>query len=237
MIIPKAVIFDLDDTLYDRKAAQIEFVKHLSRRFPHIFEGQEIGTIILAFLESNRLADKDYEAGSPWTRDKHSRYFLRLLGISRDYADSITETYIRDCHRINSPVIGAVPTVEKLSKKFKTAVITNGFSDVQNAKLEAIGLGSLFNCIAIGPEIGISKPDPEIFRYVARLLGITPSECLNVGDSYTLDVIGPKNAGMLVCWYNPEQAAPPEGNNIKADFVIRSLPEVLDILGAGYHPY
>ncbi len=39
----KAVIFDLDDTLYDRKAAQIEFVKHLFRSFPHLFEGKEIG--------------------------------------------------------------------------------------------------------------------------------------------------------------------------------------------------
>ncbi len=106
-----------------------------------------------------------------------------------------------------------------------------------HARLEAIGLRSLFSCIAIGLEIGTSKPDPEIFRYVARLLNVTPSECLNVGDSYTLDVIGPKNAGMLACWYNPEQITLPEGTSVKADFVIRSLPEVLDILGARYYPY
>ena len=234
MISIKAVIFDMDDTLYDRKAAQIEFVKHLDRCFPHLFEGQEIGTIISAFLESNRLADEDYEAGLPWTRDKHSRYFLHLLGISEDYADSITETYVRDCHKIHLPVHGAIPSVEEISKRFQTAVITNGVSDVQNTKLEAIGLKSFFNRIVIGPEIGILKPDPEIFRYVARLLNVTPSECLNIGDSYTLDVIGPKKAGMLACWYNPEQIAAPEGSSVKADFVIRSLPEILAILDAGY---
>jgi HAD superfamily hydrolase (TIGR01509 family) len=199
----KAVIFDLDYTLEDVKAAQIEFVKHLSQSFPHLFEDLDIGTVISAFLDCTRLADEDYELGSPRTRDGHSKYFLHLLGINEEHADLITKTYIRDSHIIHLPVPGAVTTVNEINKRFKTAVITNGYSNVYE-RIEVIGLKGLFNSIVIGPEIGIFKPDPEIFLYTARLLNVAPSKCLNVADSYRWDVIGPKNAGMLACWYYPE---------------------------------
>jgi HAD superfamily hydrolase (TIGR01509 family) len=228
----KAVIFDLDDALYDRNAVQIEFAKHLFRYLPHVFVDHEIEAIISAYLETDRIAEEDYGAGSPWTRDKYSRYFLRSLGIDEHHTDSVTELYNHDRHKIHLPVPGAVATVKEISKRFQTALITGGFSDVQNAKLKAIGLLNSFDYTVFGEEFGILKPDPEIFRHTASLLSISPSECLYIGDSYKLDVIGPKNAGMLACWYNPKKVPPPELNDVRADFVIESLPEILRILCA-----
>ena len=210
----KAVIFDLDDTLYDRNAVQIEIAKHLFRNLPHVFVDHEIEAIISAYLETDRIAEEDYGAGSPWTRDEYSRYFLRSLGIDKHYTDSVTELYNHGRHRIHLPVLGAVATVGEISKRFQTALITNGFLDVQNAKLKAIGLVNSFDYTVFGEEFGILKPDPEIFRHTASLLSISPSECLYIGDSYKLDVIGSKNAGMLACWYNPNKVPPPEFNDV-----------------------
>ena len=138
-----------------------------------------------------------------------------------------------DYKNIHLPVQGAVVTVQEINKRFQTALITGGFSDgVQNAKLKAIGLANSFDYAVFGEEFGINKPDPEIFRHTASLLSIFPHECLCVGDSYERDVIGSKNAGMLACWYNPKKVPPPELNDVRADFMIESLPDILSILCA-----
>lgn len=226
----KAVIFDLDDTLYDRNAVLIEFARHLFRYLPHVFVGLEVEAVISAYLETDRSAEEDYGAGSPWTRDELSGCFLRSLGISENHTDAVTELYNRDRNKIHLPVPGAIATVKEIRQRFQTALITGSFSVVQSPKLKAIGLLNSFDCTVFGEEFGIVKPDPEIFRHTAGLLGRSPSECLYIGDSYELDVTGSKNAGMLACWYNPKKVPPPELNDVRADFVIESLPEIVSIL-------
>ena len=224
------MIFDLDDTLYDRNAVLIEFARHLYRHLPRVFVGREIEAVVSAYVETDRIAEEEYGAGSPWTRDELSRCFLRSMGIDERHADAVSGLYNRDRSKIHVLAPGAVATVEAIRKRFRTALITVSFSAVQVPKLKAIGLRNSFDCIIFGEEFGIQKPDPEVFRHTAGLLGVSPSECLNIGDSYELDVAGSKNAGMLACWYNPQKVPPPESSDVRADFVIESLPEILSIL-------
>jgi HAD superfamily hydrolase (TIGR01549 family) len=227
----KAVLFDIDDTLFDRSKAQAIILGLIVKRFPRLFQSLNSDRIMEAFMESDRLTVEAFAAGvsSDGLRDARSRHFLRLLGLREDYADAVTDTYVREYPSVNAPVSGAVPLVKALSRRFKVGVVSNGLPDVQYRKLETIGLRDIFSCIVLSEEIGIRKPDPRIFNHAAGLLRVTLSECLYVGDSYTNDIIGAKAVGMSTCWLCRAQSHP-EDISINADHVVSNMKEVIQIL-------
>lgn len=227
----RAVLFDVDDTLFDRKLAQNIALEQIVAQFPRLFQTLETERIAAAFTESDRITTRDFEAGAPsdGLRDARSRQFLRLLDIQEDYAEAITAIYVRECPKVNAPVPGAITVVEGLSRRFKVGVVSNGLPDIQYQKLETIGLRHLFSCIILSEEIGIRKPDPRIFSHAASRLNVSPQECLNVGDSYANDVVGAKNAGMMTCWFN-RSSVPLDNEKAPADFMVSNLEELGDIL-------
>jgi len=229
----KAVLFDVDGTLFDRGLAQRKVLEIIVRQFSHIFGGFEMERVAKAFAESDRITTEEFEAGAPSNslRRKRSRLFLQLLGLreDEDLADAITEAYVRDYPTVDAAMVGAVPLVKELSQLFIVGVVSNGLPDVQYRKLEAIGLQQVLSCIVLSEEIGIRKPDPRIFRHAARLLQLQPSECLYVGDSYASDVVGAKASGMLICWLNRGQSVTPS-ERAKVDFLISSLKQLGEIL-------
>jgi putative hydrolase of the HAD superfamily len=227
----KAMLFDVDGTLFDRKLAQTKVCKLIVEQLPRVFHTFSMEHIQEAFLKSDQITTEVFNTGAPseGSRDKRSRLFLQLLCAKEEYAEKVTELYVRDYPLVNAPVDGAIAVVKKLSVKFKVGVVSNGFPDVQYRKLETMGLYDLFSCIVLSEVIGIRKPDPAIFQKAASLIHMKPAECLYVGDSYAYDVIGAKNAGMQACWLNPESIKP-QDETIKADFIISKLAELPTLL-------
>ena len=222
----KAVLFDVDDTLFDRKLAQKEVCKLIVEQLPRVFNTFNMERIQEAFLKSDQISTDIFNSGAPseGLREKRSRLFLQLLGIKEDYGAKITELYIRDSPLVNAAMDGAIPVVKKLSRKFKIGAVSNGLADVQYRKLETMGLRDLFSCIVLSEVIGIRKPDPAIFHKAASLMHVKLEECLYVGDSYVNDVVGAKNAGMQACWLNRESLKTQDED--KADFIISKLAEL-----------
>ena len=227
----RAVLFDVDDTIFDRKGAQSLVIEIIVRRLPEVFQSLEMERIRAAFEESDLIATRDFYSGAPseGLRDKRSRLFLRVLGIHEDHAGTITDIYVREYPTINAPMPGARTVVGGLSRKYMTGVVSNGFPDVQYTKLETIGLKQDFSCIVLSEEIGIRKPNPGIFLHAASLLNIKPRECLYVGDSYANDVTGAIKAGMAVCWFNRERAEP-ANRDTQPDFIVSDLTEITILL-------
>ena len=120
----KAVLFDVDDTLFDRKLAQKKVCKLIVKQIPRVFNAFEMERIQEAFLKSDQISTDIFNSGAPseGLRDKRSRLFLQLLGIKEDYAATVTEIYIRDYPLVNAAMDGAIPVVKKLSRKFKVGV-------------------------------------------------------------------------------------------------------------------
>ena len=227
----KAVLFDVDDTLFDRKLAQKEVCKLIVKQLPRVFDAFDTERVQEEFLKSDQISTDMFSSGAPseGLRDKRSRLFLQLLGIGEDYVPTVTELYVRDYPLVHAAMDGAIPVVKKLSRKFSVGVVSNGLSDVQYRKLETMGLYNLFSCVVLSEVIGIRKPDPAIFLKAASLIHIKPAECLYVGDSYINDVIGAKNAGMQACWFNSESLEP-QDDTIKPDFIISKLEELPQLL-------
>ena len=226
----KAVLFDVDDTLFDRKLAQKKVCILIAKQLPHIFDAFEPERILEAFLKSDQISTDIFNSGAPseGLRDKRNRLFLQLLGIHENYVPAVTGLYVQDYPLVNAPVDGAIAVVKKLSVKYKVGVVSNGFPDVQYRKLETMGLRDLFSCVVLSEEFGIRKPDSKIFHRAVSLLHLLPTECLYVGDSFAHDIIGAKNVGMQVCWLNPYSVKPNE--TIKADFIIDKLAELPGLL-------
>ena len=228
----QAVFFDVDDTLFDRRGAQREIVRRIVRRLPRLFGGMDEAGIIDAFLESDGLSLKEYRLGaSPGRlRARRTQIFLDLLGLKHEHTDCITDMYVNEYPRIDVPVAGAVDMVERLAATYPLGVITNGLPDVQYAKLEALRIRHLFDCIVLSEEVGVEKPDPRIFHHAASLLEVAPERSLHVGDSYDADVVGARNAGMMACWYNPSASPAPRAHPVP-DITVDRLEGILRWLG------
>jgi haloacid dehalogenase superfamily, subfamily IA, variant 3 with third motif having DD or ED/haloacid dehalogenase superfamily, subfamily IA, variant 1 with third motif having Dx(3-4)D or Dx(3-4)E len=227
----KAVLFDVDETLFDRVWAQKAVLALIVQQLPQVFSTFPPERVLAAFLKSDQIYTDMFNSGaaSEGSRDKRSLLFLQLLGIDEKYTATISELYVRDYPAVQAHVDGAIPVVKELSHKFKLGVVSNGFTDVQYRKLENMGLRDLFSCVVLSEEFGIRKPDSRIFHRAATLLHMQPQECLYVGDSYANDVIGAKNAGMQACWLNRDAQKIPD-EKIKPDLVITKLAELPGLL-------
>src|SRR6185503_3127202 len=90
------------------------------------------------------------------------------------------------------------------------AIVTNGSSAMQRAKLEALALSDLVDLAIVSDEEGIAKPETELFHRVAARLGVRPEACAFVGDNPHNDVDGARRAGMVAVWFQRELPWPVE---------------------------
>ena len=228
----RAILFDVDDTLFDRNGAQLMALDVITREFRDLFAGIDRQAMVDAFLESDRLTTLAFYGGIPTienVRVRRAQVFLDLLGLDGAHADAIAALYVETYPRMDAPVDGAVALVEALAPRFQLGVVSNSLPDVQYQKLETLGIGHFFDCIVLSEEFGIRKPAPAIFWHATGLLGREPEECLYVGDSYAADVVGAKRAGLLACWFNPNGLHPPQ-DSVECDFEARTLAQVCEIL-------
>jgi len=219
----RAVLFDLDETLIIRAGAIRAFIAGQYERFAGRLGGIDAATYASRFL--------DMEDNGRIAKDKLYPDFVAAMEITGVSADELLEDYRQiypSCAVLSD---GARETVEAIhAQGLPVGVITNGNERVQRAKLESIGLTQLFNPIVISEVVGMSKPDPAIFRLATSQLGIDPAETLYVGDNPTVDIVGAAAAGLQTAWFRNGQPWP-EGIIPRADVDIDALPELLHFPG------
>ena len=116
----------------------------------------------------------------------------------------------------------------KLRKNYKLALVTNGASDLQREKIQGSGLGKYFDEIVIAGDIGIRKPEPQIFNIVLSRIGVKNDEAIMVGNSLDSDIIGAQEAGIQTVWLNRDKEK--NQSDIKPDYEISSFSELEFIL-------
>lgn len=75
----------------------------------------------------------------------------------------------------------------------------------------------------------MKKPDPKIFTMAIEVLGVSPEQCIYVGDHPVNDIQGAANIGMGAIWLKVNQPWK-EGLTAKPLFVIQQLDELLELL-------
>ena len=229
----RAVLFDVDDTLYDREAVQATLLEAIAAELPELFGRLQRERMLAAFLDSDRRVSGLLDQGKPVRepRLERCRIFLEILDRDPGAAESVNRVYLQRYDALAPEVPGAGEVVKRLHARNPLGVVSNGFRDIQHRKLQALGLRRFFRCIVLSDEFGIRKPDRRSFEEGCRLLGLESSECLYVGDSFEYDVRGARGAGMSACWFNRLRHTPPAGEPAP-DLVISSLWDLVAALGA-----
>ncbi len=194
MKLIKAIVFDLDHTLFDRYATIRQIVPFLKDHF-YINEG-----ITDEFIADELCyADKQY-VHNGWKQIHAHLCDKNIFKVIPDY-DSYTEVILSYFRKIAVKYDFTEPTLKALQDKgYKLGIITNGFARTQDCKLDLLGFRDYFEEILIGGETPFPKPDTRIFLLMAEKLGVKPEEMMYVGDHPKFDVDGSRNAGCVPVW-------------------------------------
>ena len=204
----KALIFDLDNTLYDYYGhhdigyeSLVRYAKEKLGMEREAFDKAYKDTMakIEAHLGDNTAAIHDrYVRFQVLCEDYHIPLSPHALGLTRCYWDSFLEGIV--------PFEG-VPEALLAAKEagYILGLGTNMMADYQLIKLEKLGLLSLFDFMVSSEEAGAEKPYKEFFHYCAKKAGALPQECIFVGDHLRLDVQGADAAGLVALWYQPDK--------------------------------
>ena len=114
---------------------------------------------------------------------------------------------------------GVKEMLSDLSENYNLAIISNVISNVSRLALQKFDLLHFFYYIVLSRDLGIRKPDPEIFDFVLQSWGIDSIEGVHVGDFLEDDIHGAKEIGMQTVWIK----ASDEIKEIRPDFVISKI--------------
>ncbi len=133
----------------------------------------------------------DYQNGAITALQlQHQRFdvWAERLNVS---PGALNEAFLNAMADICAPLPGAVSLLDSLKGKVKLGIITNGFTALQQIRLERTGLRDHFDALVISEEVGVPKPDPRIFDY-ALAQGRNPDRdrVLMVGDTAESDILG-----------------------------------------------
>ena len=227
----KHIFFDLDRTLWDFDAAAEVAFERIYEQYnlkslgiPSAHEFHEVYHPLNEQLWELYREDKITKADLNRTR------FLKPLehyGIHDvELADHLSEDYVYWSPRIVRLVPGTMELLEYLKPKYHLHLITNGFEEVQDTKLTLSGMKPYFETLTVSEEVGVKKPNPEIFQYALRKAHATAEESLMIGDEMDVDIDGARAAGIDTVLFNPR------GEKIEGErtFEVRNLLEIKQIL-------
>ncbi len=144
-------------------------------------------------------------------------------------AGDLNAAFLNAMAEICVPLPGAVSLLNTLKDKVKIGIITNGFTALQQIRLERTGLRDYFDLLVISEQVGVAKPDRKIFDYTFEQMGQPPRDrVLMVGDTAESDILGGINAGIATCWLNAHGRSLPEG--IMPTWEVTTLSELERLL-------
>ncbi|WP_349958174.1 HAD family hydrolase [Rhizobium sp. ZPR3] len=223
----EAAMFDLDETLIDRRAALMAFLPDQFRRLEDQLKGITFQAFEATFLalEKEGLVDKQ-------------KLYPRLaatFGMNRESGALLLSDFQTRYPYFARPSIGALEMLIALQARgLKTAIISNGHTDVQSAKIEITGLGNVVDLVVISEDVGLRKPDPRIFQLAAERLDVAPARCIFVGDNPEADVRGAESAGMRGVFYSAGTSWPDAlpSPKYRIDTFVEVLPLIEALHGA-----
>jgi HAD superfamily hydrolase (TIGR01549 family) len=228
----KTIFFDLDDTLHDHQKPFKDAFKSI---FPDSIEKHFIGSIYKKFRERSDVLWEFYTKGEMTLEELRNQRIIQAMeyfnmNITCEKATQFQFMY-QNCLS-NLELFPRVPELLETLKEigFQIGIITNGPVEHQLNKISALSLTKHIPVerIFVSDAIGVAKPNPEIFQYVAKKIMKTPEELLYIGDSWNNDVDCPYQAGWQSVWYNHRKRNPESDTQPLA--VIDSLMSLVQVL-------
>ena len=195
----KAVIFDLDDTLwplipliFDAEQALYDWLQVHTPKVTARFSLSDMRQIRHELVPTNPRFSYDLWA----LRSAVLTHAFTEVGENVAQVEAAMQVF--EAARSSVAMYPDVlPSLAQLQERFVLGSISNGF-----ANLQQIGLASIFKVSLAAHQFGCAKPDPRLFLAACKALDVQPIEALYVGDDLWLDVQGAQQAGLQAGWMN-----------------------------------
>jgi 5'-nucleotidase len=198
------ILFDADETLFQFDA--FSGLRLMFSKFDVDFSEQDYQE----YQAINKPLWVDYQNHQITAKEVQCRRFdlwAKKLNVA---SEDLNSAFLAAMAEICAPLEGAVSLLEALHGKVKLGIITNGFTELQQVRLERTGLKNYFDFIVISEEVGHAKPHPAIFDHALSIMGNPQRhQVLMVGDNPDSDILGGINSGFHTCWFNVDNRKTP----------------------------
>jgi putative hydrolase of the HAD superfamily len=239
-VLPKAILFDLDDTLisaYNRPDRAWHAIAHEFEEDLRPYVPAEVADAIALSAASFWADAERHRIGRLQLIDARATIvaeaFEALIGSGRPppgpgIAGRMAARYNSFREEQMHLFDGAHRVVDTFrAKGVRLALITNGAAVPQRAKIERFELTHRFHHIQIEGEHGFGKPEERAYRHALGVLGVEASDTWMVGDNLEWEVIAPQRLGIHAIWHDATGEGLPDGSPARPDRTIRSLHELL----------
>lgn len=238
MPLPRAMLIDLDDTILaagQRPAVLLAIAEELAAELaPHAPEAvaetlEAALTLFWSDPERHKVARFGIaEARRSVVRDT----FAALPPLTPEVADRFAERFTAAREAMTVCFPGAIEGLQALRELgVRLALITNGSSATQRAKIERFQLAGYFDHIQIEGEMGFGKPEPRAYEHAMAALGAAPHETWIVGDHLEWEVRTPQRLGLTAVWCDGFARGLPADAGCAPDHVVVSLSELPGLFG------
>ncbi len=224
----KAVVFDLDDTLYD----EVDYCKSGYRavsQYISSFDGAP---------GPQRLFNALWKEFTSGNRRQVFNAIVEKLNIGGESDEKLISRLV-EIYRCHRPQI-ILPAesrsmLEQMKERYRLALLTDGYLPAQRLKVESLGIADFFEVLVYTEQLGREywKPCTAGFEYVLEQLNIEANEAVYVGDNAEKDFIGPNRLGFLtIQLVRPARVHSGVSDEpySKADFVIHNIKELPNLL-------
>jgi putative hydrolase of the HAD superfamily len=235
-MLPKAILFDLDDTIISFDGVADYAWEKICKSF---IESEKTSFNVIELLENISKARKWYWSDS----ERHKIGRMDMIKARREIVKvALNELYFFDedkaykmadnYSKLHEELICLFPksmeTLEKLSSLgVRMVLITNGTSEKQRGKINRFCLSGFFQYCFIEEEIGFGKPDTRIYEMALQKLNLKAEEVWMVGDNLVWDVEAPKKVGIFAIWNDFRRKGLPKDSTIIPDMIISDISELI----------
>ncbi|MFI9175194.1 HAD family hydrolase [Streptomyces lincolnensis] len=229
----RAVVWDVDDTLFDYTAADRAGMRgHLTAE-GLIGAYESVERAIARWREVTDAQWARFSAGEVSFQGQRRDRVRVFLGeeLSDAEADAWFERYIGHYELAWALFPDVLPVLDALAASHRHAVLSNSSIHVQDRKLRVLGVHDRFEAILCAAELGVSKPEARAFLAACDALELDPHQVAYVGDHPEIDGRGAADAGLLSVWIDRDgvyTGADASGGPHR----IASLAELPALLGA-----
>ena len=218
-----AILFDLDNTLFDREAA----FRGVAEDF---FDERLRGVTSLPRAEAVALMVAWDDDGYSDRREMRERWLAEWPEAGLDF-DAFNGWYRQAMARRSLPDAAVNDFLARLNAQgMPWGIVTNGNGRNQRAKCKSTGLAALTAFTIVSEEQGYAKPDPRIYQDAMSALGLeAPEQVLFVGDNPVTDIEGARSSGMQTAWVSRGKQFP--ADLLPPDNIVERVLDLAGVLG------
>jgi putative hydrolase of the HAD superfamily len=229
----KAILFDLDNTLYEYEPAHKEAMKKV-----YEFLRKDLKISYKKFVTLFNLSRHEIHQELSGTASSHNRilYFQRLIEKIKNTIEpkiilKLYEIYWNSFLKSMKLRKDVVPTLRELKKRgLKIAIVSDLTTKIQLKKIKKLKITQYVDYLVTSEEAGSEKPHSIMFLLALNKLNLLPQEVLMVGDNRVADIEGANSLGIDTILIGGNKTKKNKLDYSLPDFTIRKISEILNIL-------